>query len=132
MRGDLSACVRAWSKYHATTTNKMEKWLFVPLSDSGADLKGAFSQYGSWCSDGKTPLNRSLTYQMTLRALSMNESLILEALRALHSDIPRVTKSSVVCAEREAEAAKIAPRAGGCSNLLLDDFTGNYLAAYEQ
>ncbi len=120
-------------KYHRTTTNGREKWLYKsPPKQAG--VPEAVVDYKRWCNDGKAPLNESLSYQMMLRSLPMNDSLILEAVRALRDNIPMMVQSAKVCAEIEAEegADETTPRVGGCSNLLLDDFTGDYRGAYEQ
>ncbi len=95
-------------------------------------VQSAVALYDGWCIDGKTPLNKSLSYQNMLLALPVNESLMLEALRALQSTLINVVQSATVCTKLEAKAANHTPRVGGCSNLLLDDFTGDFAAAYQQ
>ncbi len=121
------------AQYHRTTGNsRQESWLFAPGGGDHRGVTAAVAAYKRWCNEGKAPLNASLSYQAILQSLPSNESLLLEALRALYDPIPNVVASARVCASLESEAAKSTPRVGGCSNLLLDDFSEDYLAAYEQ
>ena len=58
--------------------------------------------------------------------LPLNDSLLLEALRAVHSDIANMLVAAKRCVEVDAHAAMLSPQVGGCKNLLLDDVTPNF------
>lgn len=65
-----------------------------------------------------------------MQAIPRDEALVLEALRALHTDLANMVVAAKRCAEVEAKAAATVPRVGGCQNMLLDDITPDLLTGF--
>ena len=65
-----------------------------------------------------------------MQALPFDEALVLEALRALSTDMANMIVAARRCAQVEVEAAATVPRVGGCQNLLLDDLTSDLVTGF--
>ena len=64
------------------------------------------------------------------QALPLNESLVLETLRALRQDLAQMIVAAERCVEVERLAAAQSPMTGGCRNILLDDIMEDFETGY--
>ena len=66
------------------------------------------------------------------KLLPLNDSLILEALRAVSADIANMIIAAKRCGEVDDVAATQSPRTGGCQNLLVDSMTPNFESGFRK
>ena len=82
-----------------------------------------------------------------MQALPVNESLLFEAVRAIHWDMAFMLTAAKRCVAVEEKAttassnngsrhasssSSSSPRSGGCQNIVLDDITPNFTAGYQR
>ena len=66
--------------------------------------------------------------------MPLNDSLVVESLRAIDHDISGMIKAAQRCADVERIASESQPsdkRVGGCRNVLLDDIMIDFAAGYK-
>jgi hypothetical protein len=117
--------MRGWEPWVQTSFGNITQ----RLDDTQATL--TFSTWNRWqppassVLSNRRPLLANETYGAVLRSRSLEEGLLLEAVRCLYRDIPFVLNSAQECKKVDAEAS------GRCTNVLLDDIMADYSSAFE-